>query len=212
MSSRRCHCSFVHRLSSNFVIRCIVMQVAHIFLQLMWLLSFTACVAGLVPAVVVMFVAAALLVLRLSTCRRNQKAQFITTNGWSSNTSISASHVHRGTADDLSGISAKPQNSLSASDILDSCTTCQLTSTSATPTTGHTTHTEFCTALVTFGTEHCRSLLPLSPLQAEGTFRLIPAPLWQEVAIPADRVCIAQTSGGQDWMLGQGSYGKVSCA
>lgn len=167
-----------------------------------------AFVTGLVPAVVVIFVAAALLVLRLSTCRRNQKAQFIT-NGWSSNTIISASHVHRGTTDDLSGISAKPQNSLSASNILDSCTTCQLTSTSAPPTTGHTTHTEFCTALGTFGTEHCRCLLSLSQLQAEGTFRLIPAPLWQEVAIPADRVCIAQTSAGQDWMLGQGSYSKV---
>ena len=143
---------------------------------------------------------------------QTQSKSTIRTNGWSSNTSISASHVHRGTTDDLSGISAKPQNSLSASDILESCTTCQLTSTSATPTTGHTTHTEFCTALVTFGTEHCRSLLPLSPLQAEGTFRLIPAPLWQEVAIPADRVCIAQTSAGQDWMLGQGSCGKVSFA
>ncbi len=47
-------------------------------------------------------------------------------------------------------------------------------------------------------------------MQAEGTFRVIPAPLWQEVEIPADRLCIVQTSAGQDWMLGQGSYGKVS--
>jgi len=187
-------------------------QVIHAFLQLMRLLSATACVAGLVPAVMVIFVAATLLVLRLSTRRRNEKAQFIIDSGWSSHTSTSASHVHQGTNYDLPGTSAEPQNSLSASDILDSCTICQLMPALSTPLTGHTTHTEFWTALATFGTENCRSLLPLSPLHAEGTFRLIPAPLWQEVAIPADRVCIVQTSAGQDWMLGQGSYGKVSCA
>jgi len=91
-----------------------------------------------------------------------------------------------------------------------SWTICQLTSAPTTPVTSHTNHTEFCTALASLGTEHCSSLLPLSPMQAEGTFRVIPAPLWQEVEIPADRLCIVQTSAGQDWMLGQGSYGKVS--
>jgi len=114
-----------------------------------WLLS-TIVATGLVPAVVVVFVVAALLLLRLSTHRRNQAQVGSITGNWSSNTNTSASHVHKGTVDDL------------------------------------------------------------SPMQAEGTFRVIPAPLWQEVEIPADRLCIVQTSAGQDWMLGQGSYGKVS--
>ncbi len=175
----------------------------------MWLLS-TIVATGLVPAVVVVFVVAALLLLRLSTHRRNQAQVGSITGNWSSNTNTSASHVHKGTVDDLSGLSAKPLSSALADDILDSCTICQLTSAPTTPVTSHTNHTEFCTALASLGTEHCSSLLPLSPMQAEGTFRVIPAPLWQEVEIPADRLCIVQTSAGQDWMLGQGSYGKVS--
>ncbi len=183
---------------------------ACLLLQLIWLLSTIVGATGLVPAVVVVFAAAALLFLRLSTHRRNQSQFGFITGNWLSNTNDADSHVHKNTVDNLSGLSAKPQSSALASDILNSCTICQLTSSPSKPVTCQTNHTEFCTALACFRTEHCTSLLPLSPLQAEGTFRLIPAPLWQEVAIPADRVCIVQTSAGQDWMLGQGSYGKVS--
>lgn len=183
---------------------------ACLLLQLMWLLSTTVAAAGLVPAILVVFVAAALLLLRLSTHRGNQAQADSITGNWSSNTSTSASHVHKTSVDDLSGSSAKRLSLAPTSDSLDSWTVCQLTPAPTTPFRSHTNHTEFYTALATLGTEHCRSLLPLSPLQGEGTFRLIPAPLWQEVAIPADRVCIAQTPAGQDWMLGQGSYGKVS--
>ncbi|DBA85249.1 TPA: hypothetical protein ACH3X2_005949 [Trebouxia sp. C0005] len=164
---------------------------------------------GLVPAIVVVLVAAALLFLRLSKHRRNQAQADSTTGSLSSYSISSTSDVPKVTVDNLSGLSAKSQSSALASDILDSCTVFQLTSVPTTPATSHTSRTEFCTALASFGTEHCRSLLPLSPQQAEETFRLIPAPLWQEVVIAADRVCIVRTSAGQDWMLGQGSYGKV---
>ena len=177
---------------------------------LMWLLSAIGFAAGLVLAVMVVFVAAALVLLRLSTRRGNQALADSITGNWSSNISTSAFHVHKTSVDDLSGSSAKRLSSAPTSDSLDSWTVCQLTSAPTTPVRSYTNHTEFYTALASLGTEHCGSLLPLSPLQAEGTFRLIPAPLWQEVAIPADRVCIVQTSAGQDWMLGQGSYGKVS--
>ncbi|DBA85246.1 TPA: hypothetical protein ACH3X2_005947 [Trebouxia sp. C0005] len=37
----------------------------------------------------------------------------------------------------------------------------------------------------------------------------IPAPLWQDVEIASENICIAQTSAGTDWILGQGSYGMV---
>ena len=185
---------------------CLLLQLMWL---LMWLLSTIVSAAGLLPAVMVVFVAAALVLLRLSTHRGNQAQADSIIGNWSSNTSTSASHVHKTSVDDLSGSSAKRLSSAPTSDSLDSWTVCQLTPAPTTPVTSHTNHTEFYTALASL-TEHCRSLLPLSPLQAEGTFRLIPAPLWQEVAIPADRVCIVQTSAGQDWMLGQGSYGKVS--
>ena len=46
------------------------------------------------------------------------------------------------------------------------------------------------------------SLPPLQPL-------LIPAPLWQDVEIPSDKIRIVQNDAGNDWILGQGSYGKV---
>ena len=179
-------------------------------LQSIWLLSTIVGATGLVPAVLIVFAAAALLLLRLSKYGRNSSRFGSITGNWSSDTNISASHVHRSSVDDLSGSFAEPQSSALASDMLDSCTICQLTSAPTTPVISHTKHTEFCTALSSLGTQHSRSLLPLLPLQAEGNFRLIPAPLWQEVAIPADRVCIVQTSAGQDWMLGQGSSGQVS--
>ena len=177
---------------------------------LMWLLSTIVFAAGLVPAVMVVFVVAALLLLRISTHRGTQAQADSIIGNWSSNTSTSAFHVHKTSVDGLSGSSAKHLSSAPTSDTLDSWTVCQLTPAPTTPVRSYTNPTEFYTALASLGTEDCRSLLPLLPLQAEGTFRLIPAPLWQEVAIPADRVCIVQTSAGQDWMLGQGSYGKVS--
>ena len=46
---------------------------------------------------------------------------------------------------------------------------------------------------------------PLHLLQNQS----LPGPLWQEVAIAADKVYIAKTSAGDDWVLGQGSYAKV---
>lgn len=177
---------------------------------LMWLLSTIVSAAGLVLAFMVVFVAAALLLLRLSTHRGNQAQADSITGNWSSNTSTSTFHVHKTSVDNLSGSFAKRLSSAPTSGISDSWTVCQLTPAPTLPVRSYTNHTGFYTALASLGTEHCRSLLPLSLLQTEETFRLIPAPLWQEVAIPADRVCIAQTPAGQDWMLGQGSYGKVS--
>lgn len=40
--------------------------------------------------------------------------------------------------------------------------------------------------------------------------RVIPAPLWQDVEISPDNICVVQTAAGTDWVLGQGSYGTVS--
>ena len=37
----------------------------------------------------------------------------------------------------------------------------------------------------------------------------IPAPLWQDVEIASEDICISQTSAGTDWILGHGSYGVV---
>ena len=37
----------------------------------------------------------------------------------------------------------------------------------------------------------------------------IPAPLWQDVEIAPDKISIAQTAAGADWILGQGSFGMV---
>ena len=37
----------------------------------------------------------------------------------------------------------------------------------------------------------------------------IPAPLWQDVEIAPEDICISQTSDGTDWVLGHGSYGVV---
>lgn len=46
-------------------------------------------------------------------------------------------------------------------------------------------------------------------LQPRPRTLLIPAPLWQDVEIAPEDICISQTSAGTDWILGQGSYGMV---
>ncbi len=71
-----------------------------------------------------------------------------------------------------------------------------------------------CTSRTEYFTPNSSTAQPsssgLQPVQSAQGRSFIPAPLWQEVAIPPDAICIVQNSAGQDWMLGQGAYSKVS--
>ena len=49
----------------------------------------------------------------------------------------------------------------------------------------------------------------MPPVTADQACSRIPAPLWQEVHIQAQDICIAQNAAGKDWLLGEGSSGKV---
>ena len=53
------------------------------------------------------------------------------------------------------------------------------------------------------------SALSALPETAEQNDR-IPAPLWQELQIAAEDVAILQNAAGNDWLLGEGSSGKVA--